>query len=594
MKKYPYITEETQSLFLNDLKHACDVLGPQLHWYDFAIVNAHTGRLEQMPHVMFIKHLYRICSDHYYTEFEYLCSHPFFHFPQYSDHLTTLAESFDFSNNKRFFLKQIIHTTLLDAALLTCFNVLFQIIASDRLRLTACNRLIKQAKSYSTIAAVYNPATDNIAKQPSTFACSAKSQKNMSSGDCEFQHHLYESEIRNPNDQAKRFREVMKSHPLLQQLFSITSDAENGKPQQQTDKNQHTRSPLMQLPLSQYLIFNRILSMDLRCIKTVLKIYSNNAPKNNEKAKIRMKRGNNSTDIIQYKLGYFSLGNRAFDEILLSDNLPYMPKTTAKDKDKNEDKDDDKDEDKDDDKDEDKKDKDDDKVLFQDELLIYQTMESTFHCELTEMMAKKYDEIQTKYAWLKESDLLSASFFGIFNNLPNYLTRSIFVNYSFLTLERICKDEDKSKRERAINTWKENCTSFVSEISDHLFPKILWHMLINLFYISDPDFMPSNPNMDYDKLRITFTEILKYLNKEHITNILAPLQKYSKLYDNPCDHQGNELPQSFRDHATQIKIVIDSLCLSDSSKEEAPLHLYQSIIQATDLSRSQQLLPSLS
>lgn len=225
----------------------------------------------------------------------------------------------------------------------------------------------------------------------------------------------------------------MKAYPLLQQLFSITNEVENCNPQKQSGKNPSPRSLSMKLPLSQYLIFNRVLSIDLRCIKTVLNIYSDNTlentDENKKKAKIRMDRSDCSSDMIQYKLGYFSLGNRAFDETLLPDNTPYTLNTTANTE-----------------------------VLFQDELLIYLTMESTFHCELTEMMAKKYDEVQKKNIWLKERNLLEASFFGIFNNLPNYLTRSIFVNYSFLTLEQICQNEDEHEREQKINEWKEQCT----------------------------------------------------------------------------------------------------------------------------------------
>ena len=118
-------------------------------------------------------------------------------------------------------------------------------------------------------------------------------------------------------------------------------------------------------------------------------------------------------------------------------------------------------------------------------------------------------------------------------------------------------------------------------------------MLIDLFCMNNPDFMPSNPSIDSSRLRMTFLNIFEYLDKERITNILAPLQQYINLYDDPHDHRGNELPQSVRDNAKQIKTALESLCLSDSSQEEAPLNFYKSIIQATDFSRSQQLLPPL-
>lgn len=568
MKNYRYITDETQDLFLQDLSYAYHILKPPTFLNKSTIINAHTGLSEQIPHIMPINQLYRANYERYQADFEHLCSHTFFHFPKCPDYLTTMPESSNLFYSNRFSLKKIICTILLDAALLTCFNVLFQILLPERVRLSICNQHIKKpALYYSAVAAVYDPATDNITKPSNTSTRSDKCPKSALSA-YDYPNYEHVSELRNPHDQAKRLRNAMESCPLLQQLFSITSDAENGKPQEQNNDSENTRSQLMQLPLAQYLIFNRVLSIDLRCVKTVLKIYSDNTlentDENKKKAKIRMDRSDCSSDMIQYKLGYFSLGNRAFDETLLPDNTPYTLNTTANTE-----------------------------VLFQDELLIYLTMESTFHCELTEMMAKKYDEVQKKNVWLKERNLLEASFFGIFNNLPNYLTRSIFVNYSFLTLEQICQNEDEHEREQKINEWKEQCTSFVSEISDCLFPKILWSMLIDLFCMNNPDFMPSNPSIDSSRLRMTFLNIFEYLDKERITNILAPLQQYINLYDDPHDHRGNELPQSVRDNAKQIKTALESLCLSDSSPKEAPLNFYKSIIQATDFSRSQQLLPPL-
>lgn len=568
MNNYRYITEETQDLFLQDLSHAYQILKPPTFLNTSTIINASTELSEQIPHIMPINQLYRANYERYQADFEHLCSHPFFHFPKCPDYLTTMPESSNLFYSNRFSLRKIIYTILLDAALLTCFNVLFQILLPERVRLSICNQHIKQPMLYySAVAAVYDPSIDNITKSLGNTVNSKDCIKDTLNCS-DYSYDDYPSELRNMNDQAKRLRNTMKAYPLLQQLFSITNEVENCNPQKQSGKNPSPRSLSMKLPLSQYLIFNRVLSIDLRCIKTVLNIYSDNTlentDENKKKAKIRMDRSDCSSDMIQYKLGYFSLGNRAFDETLLPDNTPYTLNTTANTE-----------------------------VLFQDELLIYLTMESTFHCELTEMMAKKYNEVQKKNIWLKERNLLEASFFGIFNNLPNYLTRSIFVNYSFLTLEQICQNEDEYEREQKINEWKEQCTSFVSEISDCLFPKILWSMLIDLFCMNNPDFMPSNPSIDSSRLRMTFLNIFEYLDKERITNILAPLQQYINLYDDPHDHRGNELPQSVRDNAKQIKTALESLCLSDSSPKEAPLNFYKSIIQATDFSRSQQLLPPL-
>ena len=531
MRNYSYIIQENKNLFFKDLQHAYTVLEPKEICKDTLITSGMPNSSADFIESITIDSVRRGCLQDCHEDLTRLLMHPFFRLPQCSDNVISLSTLYNstFSDHDTVAPGYIIEEFLCDAALLTSFDVIYQILLSKHVRISVfLQYFCKAGNDHYTFATQFHKLCKQKLPKPSS-----DSSDNVNESE------LYprlksdlDKYITNLQNKARNHKALLKENPFLQQLLFITNNSSKAK--KNTD-NSH-KSLSMNLPLSQYLLLIRLLSKDIQHLQHILKIYADNSAEGNSRKNIQFSRRDISAEMIRYKFGYLSLGNRAFDRVLLSGTPTALKITPERE------------------------------VPFFDELLIYQKMESVFHCELTEMMAKKYADMCQEYTFLKRNDLLDVSFFGIFNNLPNYLTRSIFVNYAFLILEQICNIEKKDKRSQYIELWKNNCISFVSELTDIVFPKILWHILIDLFRMSNLNFDFSHPKIEPANLAWVLQALDAYIYT-HRVSILKPLDRCAEPYK--------------------------SLSLSDTYEKKAPLRYFKKIIQATDFSRSQQLLPPL-